>query len=329
MPAGGEPLQIYISPRNNGYRERENRTMIRKTLLVLVIFFVLLSGCMSEPVPKTGTVQFSSSPPGAQIYLDSQFRGSTPSSVADIVPGNHTLEFRYPGYESWSAVMVISPGQNNVFAALLQKPVTTGQESVVTSTITTASPVYLTIQAGRDRMVIGDSVEFSGRAVGCKQVLLTIYGPGSYVNGVSLTQANVNDIGVWSYTWNPGSKLQAGTYTMVVNDPWKTASERAEVTVTGGGEVSITSNSFSAAKGSTVQFSGRCTTGSPNVNLVLYGPEQYSGGVDLGTFSVDANKNWNFKYTLDSAMPTGTYTMYVYDIPKTGSSTVQFTVGFA
>jgi hypothetical protein len=115
----------------------------------------------------------------------------------------------------------------------------------------------------------------------------------------------------------------------VVNDPWKMVSERAEFTVTGGGEVSITSSSFSASKGSTIQLSGRCTTGAENVNLVLYGPDQYSSGVNMGTFSVDANKNWNFKYTLDATMPTGIYTMYVYDIPKTTSSTVQFTVGFA
>jgi len=284
---------------------------------------------MTEPASKTGTVQFSSSPPGAQIYLDNQFRGSTPSSVTDIVAGNHTLEFRYPGYESWSAVMVISPGQNNVFAALLPKPGTTGQESIVTSTITTAPPVYVTIQASRDRMVIGDSIEFTGRAVDCDHVLLTLYGPGSYANGVSMTQQNVDTHGIWDFTWNPGSKIQAGTYTMVVTDPWKTVSERADVTVTGGGLVSITSNSLSASKGATVLFSGRCTTGSPNVNLVLYGPGQYTGGVDLGTFSVDANKNWNFRYTLDSGMPTGTYTMYVYDIPKTSSSTVQFSVGYA
>jgi len=27
-------------------------------------------------------------------------------------------------------------------------------------------------------------------------------------------------------------------------------------------------------------------------------------------------------------MPTGDYTMYVYDVPKTASSTVKFTVGY-
>ena len=41
-----------------------------------------------------------------------------------------------------------------------------------------------------------------------------------------------------------------------------------------------------------------------------------------------ADKTWNFKYTLDNSMVTGSYSMYVYDIPKTTSGTTQFTVGF-
>jgi hypothetical protein len=178
-------------------------------------------------------------------------------------------------------------------------------------------------------MVISDSISFTGRAEGCNQVLLTVYGPGSYADGMNLVQQNVNSLGTWDYTWNPGTKIQAGTYTMVVSDPYKTVTARKEFTVTGGGLVSITANSFSVPKGATVQFSGRCTTGSPNVNLVMYGPDQLSRGVDLGIVSVDANKNWNFPYTFDSTAPTGIYTMYAYDIPKTTSGNVQFTVGFA
>jgi hypothetical protein len=63
--------------------------------------------------------------------------------------------------------------------------------------------------------------------------------------------------------------------------------------------------------------------------LVLYGPERFSSGVEMGTLSVMADKTWSFKYNLDTTMPTGLYTMYVYDIPKTASSTTQFTVGYA
>lgn len=178
-------------------------------------------------------------------------------------------------------------------------------------------------------MVIGDSNPFFGRAYGTDRVLLTLYGPGKYANGVSLVQQNVDGLGNWNYLWNPGSSVQAGSYTMIVTDGWKTTSERTEFSVIGGGLVSISPSSYSLGKGDSVTFSGQCTTGAQNVLLVLYGPGQFSGGVELGTFSVSAEKTWAFKYSLDATAPTGTYTMYVYDIPKTTSSNTQFTVGFA
>jgi hypothetical protein len=115
---------------------------------------------------------------------------------------------------------------------------------------------------------------------------------------------------------------------MVVEDAKKTTSSSVEFSVVGGGEVSIAANSYAAAGGDTMTFSGRCTTGAQNVLLVLYGPARYSSGVELGSLSCLADKTWNFKYTLESSMPAGYYTMYVYDLPKTSSSTTQFTVGF-
>jgi hypothetical protein len=302
--------------------------MIRKWIILPLIIFVLLSGCITEKAPDKGNIQFTSSPSGAQVYLDSQFRGTTPSTVTVIEPGNHTLEFRYPGYESWSTTMVVSPGPNNVFVALIPQVASTSG-IITTITPSLASPVSVTLQLSKDSIIIGDSMLFSGRAAGCNNVLLTLYGPGSYTNGVPLAKPDVNSLGSWSYTWNPGSAIQSGTYTIMVTDPNKEVSERQDFSVIGGGQVTVISNSYSASRGDILQFSGICTTGAKNVELVLYGPDRYSSGVDLGTFSVLADKNWNFKYTLDNTMPTGLYTMYVYDVPKTTSGTVKFTVGFA
>jgi hypothetical protein len=177
-------------------------------------------------------------------------------------------------------------------------------------------------------MIIGDSILFSGTSFGSDSVLLTLYGPGYYYQGVLLDRPKVNSVGSWSYTWNPGFSIQSGSYTLVVEDAPKTTSSRVEFSVVGGGEVSIATSSYAAAQGETITFSGQCTTGAQNVLLVLYGPERFSSGAELGSLSVMADKTWNFKYTLDNSMPTGSYKIYVYDIPKTTSSTTQFTVGF-
>jgi hypothetical protein len=189
--------------------------------------------------------------------------------------------------------------------------------------------VAITIQAGKKTMIIGDSNLFSGTASGTNSVLLTLYGPGKYKNGVSLVQQNVNEIDNWNYLWNPGSSVESGLYTMIVSDPWKTTSERTEFSVIGGGVVSISPSTYSAGTGTTMTFSGQCTTGAQNVLLQLYGPGLYTNGKELGPFSVMADKTWSFKINLDSTMPTGVYTMYVYDVPKTSSGSTQFTIGYS
>jgi hypothetical protein len=300
------------------------KNMVLTTVVFILLFCAFISGCTSTPDFEKATLHLSSSPSGAEIYLNNQFQGSTPSTITSVKPGNHTLEFRYPGYQSWSDVISVPAGTSNFFAAL--KPNANIQAQQTIAPVTTTSKV--TIQASKNTMIVGDSNVISGTCVGCDNVLLTIFGPGKYSSGESQGPQNVNNAGSWSYTWNPGQSIQSGSYTFVAEDPQKTTSGRAAFSVVGGGEVSITSNSYAIAKGDSLTFSGRCTTGAQNVLLVLYGPERYSSGVELGIISVMGDRTWSFKYTLDSSAPTGVYTMYVYDVPKTTSGSTQFTVGY-
>ena len=297
--------------------------MNRKIVLIIPIFFVftLLSGCLSNE-SYTATLQLTSSPSGAEVYLDNQFQGSTPCTVANVNLGNHTLEFRSPGYERWSAPIMVSSGTSNYFAALTPQQNT----SSIPGTGPAAQPASVSVRASKDLMILGESEVFSGTCTGCNKVLLTLYGPGYYLQGIPLEPQKTNSAAAWSYTWNPGYSLQSGQYSLVAEDDQKTASDRVEFSVIGGGIVSISSNSYSAVRGDTLRFSGRCTTGAPKVLVVLYGPERYSGGVELGTVSVSADDTWSLRYTLDSAAPTGLYSVNVNDIPQTASSSIQFTV---
>jgi len=302
-----------------------------KICIIIVVAFVLLSGCVSGPDAQKGAISLTSAPSGAEVYLDNQYHGTTPVTIPDVVLGSHTLEYRHSGYQSWSTAITVTSGSSNYYAALAPLAnVKLPQEPVQTITSSpTQAPVALTIQAGKKTMVIGDSNLFSGRATGTDRVLLTLYGPGKYSSGVSLVQQNVDGLGSWSYTWNPGSSVESGLFTMIVSDPWKTTSERIEFTVIGGGLVSILPSSYAAGAGDSVTFSGQCTTGAQSVLLGLYGPGLYTNGKELGPISVTADKTWSFKITLDSTMPTGVYTMYVHDIPTTTSGSTQFTVGYA
>ena len=92
--------------------------MKRILIVSALIVCVLISGCTSAPVLGTGTLQFSSSPQGAQIYLDNQYKGTTPSALSGIAVGAHTLEFRYPGYQSWDSNITVTTETSNYYAAL-------------------------------------------------------------------------------------------------------------------------------------------------------------------------------------------------------------------
>lgn len=301
--------------------------MMRK-ILVLIFISILLAGCITSQPAESGTLQLTTSPPGAEIYLDNQYRGSTPSTISDIVPGNHTVEFRSGGYRSWKDVLSVPAGTSTYFAALTANP-GDSQGTGTSRTSTTASLSAVTVQASRDRMIIGDSNTFSGTATGTSSVTLTLFGPGYYANGIVLDTVKPDTIDAWAYTWNPGTKIQSGTYTIVISDAGKTASDRATFMAIGNGIVSVTPSSYAISRGDTITLSGRCTTGAPSIHLVLFGPDSFAGGVDLGSFPVTADDTWSFRYTTDYSMATGIYTIYVSDVPQTTTGSSQFTIGYA
>jgi hypothetical protein len=300
--------------------------MIRK-ILILIGISILLAGCVTSQPAEKGTLTLTSSPAGAEIYLDSQYKGTTPSTIPDVEPGNHTLEFRSNGYKIWKSVITVPSGPSNYFAALTVQPGSVQTMDITPAT--TSAPVAVTVRVSREQMIIGDSMTFSGIATGTGSVTLTLFGPGYYANGVVLDTVKPDAINAWTYTWNPGTKIQAGSYTIVVNGAGKTVSNRALFTVIGDGVVSVIPSSYAVVTGDLVTFSGRCTTGAPNVRVMFFGPGRYASGIDLGIFPCMADQTWSTQYTTDLTMPTGIYSVYAYDVPQTTSAMTQFTIGYA
>jgi hypothetical protein len=65
-------------------------------------------------------VTVQSDPPGAEIYLDDQFVGSTPS-ILSIAPGKHAFRLHAAGRADWSRQLNVQPGSNITLAATLDK----------------------------------------------------------------------------------------------------------------------------------------------------------------------------------------------------------------
>jgi len=65
-------------------------------------------------------VTVQSDPPGAEIYLDEQFAGSTPS-ILSVAPGKHAFRLHAPGRDDWSRMLNVQAGSEISLAATLDK----------------------------------------------------------------------------------------------------------------------------------------------------------------------------------------------------------------
>jgi len=71
-----------------------------------------------------GTLQVSSSPSGAKVYLDGKDIGETPLSNSNIPEGTHNLRLELFGYRPWQGIIEVSPGRTtNIFAKLDPSPI--------------------------------------------------------------------------------------------------------------------------------------------------------------------------------------------------------------
>ncbi len=66
------------------------------------------------------SVEFGSTPDGADIVIDGNLVGSTPSTLR-LTPGHHSIEIRMAGYRTWSRIMVVDPESHPSVRATLIK----------------------------------------------------------------------------------------------------------------------------------------------------------------------------------------------------------------
>jgi hypothetical protein len=70
--------------------------------------------------PARGTVNISSNPPGADVLVDGEFVGNSPS-ILKLAPGKHNVTVKSPGYQDWSKEVAVQPGSEVQLTANLKK----------------------------------------------------------------------------------------------------------------------------------------------------------------------------------------------------------------
>jgi hypothetical protein len=104
--------------------------MFEKIAICILVVCVFLCGCTTPLPDKTGSVRITSSPSGAEVYLDNEYHGTTPNTINAVPAGNHTVEVRERGYTTWSRNISVTSGSSASFSPSLVPGATTVSTTV-------------------------------------------------------------------------------------------------------------------------------------------------------------------------------------------------------
>jgi hypothetical protein len=164
----------------------------------------------------TGSIDITSNLPGALVYLDGIYKGSTysgnPFNVISVSPGSHTLLLHVPGYTDFIKTINVNAGQiSTVNAALTSSQA--APQSLAPPSSATGSIIVTSTPAG-GQVTVDD--KFRGVAP------VTIYnvGPGNHIINMKLpgysdwstsVDVTANQVAQVSATLTQGSGTVSGT----------------------------------------------------------------------------------------------------------------------
>lgn len=90
---------------------------------------------------SVGSIDISSTPTGASIYVDSAYVGTTPDTIEDLNEGSHKVVLVKSGYSDWGKIVKVTSGSTTtVDADLTEITLTTTMRTAVPTTIPTSAP---------------------------------------------------------------------------------------------------------------------------------------------------------------------------------------------
>ena len=93
-----------------------------------------VSVTLSRTPQQSGSLDISSNPKGADIYIDGSYRGSSPAVVPGLAPGTHTVRLQKAGYDEFIRSVTIYAGQRTPLTAnFVPAPPTVGSIEVGSS----------------------------------------------------------------------------------------------------------------------------------------------------------------------------------------------------
>lgn len=88
-----------------------------------------------SPAAGRGGLSVSSTPSGANVFLDNNFIGITPLTMNGIAAGTHLLTLREEGYQDYSATIQVNAGATSTVAAVLPAATPSPRSPLLAATV--------------------------------------------------------------------------------------------------------------------------------------------------------------------------------------------------
>lgn len=195
------------------------KTGRKKQVLLIAALAVLLLVAGLGWLFSQNSLTVQSDPAGAGVYLDSEFRGVTPGVIHYILPGEHTLEFRYDGYPPWQKTVPISLGQAETISADLS------DNLIADVSVACFSDETLKSSTGAINCIYkkGEAVSLSGTAVRPHPkenpaVTISVYAEGTKASPLHTQKAVISPNNSYNLTFD-STTLPGGNYNLVASLP--------------------------------------------------------------------------------------------------------------
>ena len=151
---------------------------------------------VSATLNKTA-ISVSSTPSGANIYLDNQFMGaSTPFIITQLLPGSHAIKLKLNGYDDWTKMVNVVEGSTTNVSATLNKT------AIYVSSKPSGAYIYL------DNQIMGATpFTITQLLPGSHAIKLTLDGYDDWINTVNVVEGSTTtvpaELSIKSSTQNP------------------------------------------------------------------------------------------------------------------------------
>ncbi|MDH7510359.1 MAG: PEGA domain-containing protein [Methanolinea sp.] len=96
-----------------------------------------------SPMQTTGSLRVTSSPSGAETYVDEIYRGYTPMTIGSLSTGRHAVRLSLAGYQDYTRTVEIESGSQSSFSVTLTPVYQPTTGDIVVTSVPGGAAIYL------------------------------------------------------------------------------------------------------------------------------------------------------------------------------------------